>query len=178
MNQYDDYWKKLHLQKEQSETQKSLNPLRILQNIENMVFTTSQDAVSHNQPIREDATREFEGSHKVWRGRQQNIRLKKIERELQAQYMYDQEGKQITFEDWEYANKYIDFKRFEWSEENPIDYKAENGERIANYRQTVPEGVEKKGTVFFIHGYGCTVKNHAYLGHMFASEGFEFCGID
>lgn len=30
----------------------------------------------------------------------------------------------------------------------------------------------------FVHGYGCSVHNHAFLGQMFASQGYEFCGID
>jgi alpha-beta hydrolase superfamily lysophospholipase len=32
--------------------------------------------------------------------------------------------------------------------------------------------------VFFVHGYGDTVKNHAYLATMFANYGYEFCGMD
>jgi hypothetical protein len=48
--------------------------------------------------------------------------------------MQDEEGNQISFEDWEYANKYIDYKKFKWSEENPLDIKTNDGEKLANYR--------------------------------------------
>lgn len=68
--------------------------------------------------------------------------------------------------------------QYQWSHPNPIDFKSEGGETLANYRQTVAEDVERKGIVFFVHDYGCSTKNHAFLAQMFASHGFEFCGLD
>ena len=93
--------------------------------------------------------------------------------------MQDENGNQITFEDWEFANKNIDFTTFKWSQENPIDFVTDSGEKIANYRQEVVEGVPKKGTIFFIHGQDmCFAQSYAYLAQMFASQGFEVCGMD
>lgn len=39
-------------------------------------------------------------------------------------------------------------------------------------------GVERKGILFYVHGYGGNVHLHAYLAEMFAQAGYEFCGID
>ena len=57
--------------------------------------------------------------------------------------MTDEQGNQITFEEWEYNQKYIDYKSHYWSEINPIDLKSVQNDdvKIANYRFTVPEGI-------------------------------------
>ena len=33
---------------------------------------------------------------------------------MQSQYMEDENGQQISYEQWEYNNKFIDFKSFDW----------------------------------------------------------------
>ena len=40
------------------------------------------------------------------------IVLRNIERDHQSMNMQDENGNQITFEDWEYANKFINYKDF------------------------------------------------------------------
>ena len=92
--------------------------------------------------------------------------------------MEDENGNRVTFEEWEYQNKIINYKQFDWAEENPIDIRTQGGDKLANYRQTVPEGVERKAILFFVHGYGDNVKNYAYLAKLFAENGIEFCGMD
>jgi len=82
--------------------------------------------------------------------------------------MLDKEGNQITYEDWEYENKFINYKNFEWTQENPISFRSKSGDTISSYRQSVPDGMERQGVVFFVHGYGSNTANYAYLGHMFA----------
>merc|ERR1712086_342514 len=64
--------------------------------------------------------------------------------------------------------------------ESSIDFESTKGDgvRIANYRYPVQVGVERKGILFYVHGYGCNVHNHAYLAEMFARAGYEFCGMD
>ena len=86
------------------------------------------------QPIDEATFTEVKQNGNLGRNRQNRIGLKKIERELQAQFMHDENCNKISFEDWEYANKYIDFEQFEWSQENAVDVKTDDGEKLANYR--------------------------------------------
>lgn len=50
--------------------------------------------------------------------------------------------------------------------------------KIANYRFTVPDGIQRKGIIFYVHNYGTCTKNYAYLAESFADQGYEFCGID
>lgn len=95
--------------------------------------------------------------------------------------MYDDHGNPIKFEDWEYQNKYIDYKGYRWPNgESSIPFESTLGDgcKIANYRYPVQVGVERKGIVFFVHGYGGAVQHYAYLAEMFARHGYEFCGMD
>jgi alpha-beta hydrolase superfamily lysophospholipase len=52
------------------------------------------------------------------------------------------------------------------------------GAKLQNYRYPVQVGQQRKGIIFFVHGYGCNTTNHAYLAQIFAQNGYEFCGID
>ena len=52
--------------------------------------------------------------------------------------MQDEQGNRITFEEWEFRNKYIDFKQFSFAEENPVELVNKAGNKIFNYRQPVP----------------------------------------
>lgn len=79
--------------------------------------------------------------------------------------MQDEHGNQITFEEWEFRNKYIDFKPYQFAEENPIDFVNKAGNKIANYRQPVPEGQRKKGIIMHVHGYGSSTYMFAFLAH-------------
>ena len=93
--------------------------------------------------------------------------------------MTDENGQQITFEEWEFKNKYVNYKAVTWPENstNAIDFSFD-GMKINNYRYPVQIGQKRKGIVFFVHGYGCSVYNHAYIAQMFSQHGYEFCGID
>lgn len=93
--------------------------------------------------------------------------------------MEDENGQQITFEEWEYKNKFVNYQAVSWPERcvNAIDYSVD-GVQINNYRYPVQVGQKRKGIVYFVHGYGCSLHNHAYLAQMFSQHGYEFCGID
>lgn len=107
--------------------------------------------------------------------------IRKIAREVGVEYVYGEDGEPIRFDEWEYQNKYIDFKQFDWpmgESSIPFESTLGDGVKIANYRYPVQVGVERKGIVFFIHGYGGCNQHHAYLAEMFARHGYEFCGID
>lgn len=97
--------------------------------------------------------------------------IRKIAREVGIEYVYDHQGNPVKFEDWEYQNKYIDFRAHTWPKgDSSIDFKSTLGDdvKIANYRYPVQIGVERKGIVFFIHGYGGSNEHHAYIAEMFA----------
>jgi len=113
--------------------------------------------------------------------RGKRIVLRKIAREVGIQHVEDEHGNQVEFGEWEYRNKYLDHKAYQWpTGESSIDFESTKGDgvRIANYRYPVQVGVERKGILFYVHGYGCNVHNHAYLAEMFARAGYEFCGMD
>lgn len=38
--------------------------------------------------------------------------------------------------------------------------------------------MERKGILFFVHGYGLNTNLHCFLAERFAQHGYEFCGID
>tara|TARA_B110000285_G_C15065638_1_gene584947 strand:+ start:502 stop:702 length:201 start_codon:yes stop_codon:yes gene_type:complete len=40
--------------------------------------------------------------------------IRKIKRDMQSMYMQDDEGNQITYEEWEYRLKYIPYKQYQW----------------------------------------------------------------
>jgi len=48
------------------------------------------------------------------------IILRTVARDLQSMVIQDENGNQLSFEDWEYQNKYISYKDFKWTEENII----------------------------------------------------------
>ena len=90
--------------------------------------------------------------------------------------MQDETGNQISFEDWEFQNKYIAYKDFHWSEQNTIDLTSFDGSILKNYRKTAFG--ERKGIIHFVHGYGDSGFVYAYLASQFANHGYEFCAID
>lgn len=95
--------------------------------------------------------------------------------------MYDQEGNAIPYEDWEYNNKYFDFKQYQWPKgESSIEFESTLGDgvKIWNYRYPVQVGVQRRGIVFYVHGYGTGLQHMAFLAKMFAHNGYEFCGMD
>lgn len=67
------------------------------------------------------------------------IVIRKIARDMQSQFIQDENGEQISFEEWEYKNKFIDYKSFDWPSPSGINaIKMEsNGAHIQNYRYPV-----------------------------------------
>lgn len=87
--------------------------------------------------------------------------------------MQDENGNQISFEEWEYNNKYIPYKSYEWPVNGGQDFMQVfssfgKEQKLAHYRYPVQVGQERKGIVFFVHGYGCNTYRHAFLAQMFA----------
>lgn len=50
--------------------------------------------------------------------------------------------------------------------------------KLADYRYPCHPFVQKKGTIFFIHGYGEYVQRYAYFAQHFSEAGYDFVGID
>ena len=48
------------------------------------------------------------------KNRGKRIVIRKIAREVGIEYVYDDNGNPIKFEEWEYQNKYINFKAYQW----------------------------------------------------------------
>lgn len=50
--------------------------------------------------------------------------------------------------------------------------------KIANYRYPSANQNEKKGIIYFVHGYGDYCGRYAYLAKYFAEAGYDFVGMD
>lgn len=51
------------------------------------------------------------------------IVIRKIAREVGIEYVYDEEGQPIRFEEWEYQNKYINYREYDWPKGmKPIEF--------------------------------------------------------
>ena len=64
---------------------------------------------------------------------------------MQSLYMQDENGMQISYEEWEFRNKYIPYKDYEWPKPdgvNAILFKSTFGSdnHIQNYRYPVQVG--------------------------------------
>ena len=46
------------------------------------------------------------------------------------------------------------------------------------YRYPVPQGVEHKGVIFYLHGFGAYCEHNSYLFKMFAEKGYECFALD
>ena len=46
------------------------------------------------------------------------------------------------------------------------------------YRYPVPEGTDRKGIVFYIHGFGSYCERYAYQARALAESGYEVIGMD
>jgi hypothetical protein len=77
-----------------------------------------------------------------------------------------------------FKHKYIDYTSTHFPEVNPVELvSADKRFRLANYRYPAAVAKERKGIIFFIHGYGEYVKRYAYFGKVFAENGYDFVGI-
>jgi len=92
------------------------------------------------------------------------------------------------FEDMQFKNKFIDFKAFQWPDLDAdgnikdalpgFTSTLPEKHRISTYRYPVPEGVERKGIVFFNHGYGANIVHYCFFAKMLAECGYEFAGME
>ncbi|CDW71931.1 UNKNOWN [Stylonychia lemnae] len=90
-------------------------------------------------------------------------------------------GRQISQEQMMFERKHIDFKRFQFPEICPIDYrvKHKNEEiKIYNVRYPAVNQAERKGIIHFLHGYGEHAGRYAYFAQYFAKAGYDFFAID
>lgn len=79
-----------------------------------------------------------------------------------------------------HQKKYIDFKAYKFPEINPIDFKVKSKGKevkIANYRYP-SANKDKKGLVYYMHGYGDYCARYAYFAKEFAMNGYDFIGMD
>ncbi len=49
--------------------------------------------------------------------------------------------------------------------------------KLQNYRYP-SQRTERKGIIFFVHGYGEYCARSAYFAKYFADAGYDFCGFD
>lgn len=74
-----------------------------------------------------------------------DLRYYKIKRDLGVQFVEDEEGNSIPYDEWEFKNKFIDYTQFEWPQGgvNAMEFRstADDNALIANYRYPVPVGV-------------------------------------
>ena len=47
-----------------------------------------------------------------------------------------------------------------------------------SYRYPCPEGVDRKGIVFYVHGWGGYSERSAYIFKVFAENGYEVIAYD
>jgi pimeloyl-ACP methyl ester carboxylesterase len=77
-----------------------------------------------------------------------------------------------------FRHKYIDYTSVSFPEVNPFELVSSDKRfRLANYRYP-SVAKERKGIIYFIHGYGEYVRRYAYFGEIFAEHGYDFVGID
>lgn len=139
--EYDDFWKEQH-QGRDVEAAKQLNPIRSLENLRAMIQKTEMgyDTTLEDQQLKkieqDKVKQKFYDSSPNYGNR---IVIRKIARDMQSQYMEDENGNHISFEEWEYKNKFIDYKSIDWpspSGVNAISMQS-NGSHIQNYRYPV-----------------------------------------
>ena len=78
---------------------------------------------------------------------------------------------------------YIDYKNAHYPEANPMSlrvYSQMQGRYIwlANYRYPAVDQKNRKGIIYFVHGYGEYVGRYAYFAKYFAEAGYDVMGID
>jgi acylglycerol lipase len=63
---------------------------------------------------------------------------------------------------------------------NPIELKSKSGNKeykLENYRYPSQTG-DRKGIIYFIHGFGDYCGRYAYFAKQFAEHGYDFVGFD
>jgi alpha-beta hydrolase superfamily lysophospholipase len=68
-----------------------------------------------------------------------------------------------------------------WPETDPLSLKVtQDGEEISlmTYRYPVPEGKNRKGVIFYIHGFGAYCEHNANQFKIFSDRGYECYALD
>ncbi len=68
-----------------------------------------------------------------------------------------------------------------WPEVDPLKLRSTQDDEeitLMTYRYPVPMGKERKGIIFYIHGFGSYCERYAYLAQAFADAGYEMIGMD
>ena len=66
-------------------------------------------------------------------------------------------------------------------ESDPLNLQVVSSGRklhLQTYRFPVPSGVERKGVIFFVHGYGAHCKTMGFFFKVLADQGFECLAMD
>jgi len=68
-----------------------------------------------------------------------------------------------------------------WPETDALRLRVEQDDEeitLMTYRYPVPEGTDRKGVVFYIHGFGSYCERYAYQARAFAESGYEVIAMD
>lgn len=74
-----------------------------------------------------------------------------------------------------------DYMNEPYTDYNPLQLKAyeDNVEiNLMTYRYRVPKGIQRKGVVFYSHGFGGYCENSAYAFKILAESGYETIAMD
>lgn len=82
----------------------------------------------------------------------------------------------------EIKERTIDFRAVDFPEKDIVEMavtgKDGKSYKLSSYRYPVPEGVQRKGVIVFVHGYGDYVGRYAFKGKFIAQHGYDFVGVD
>lgn len=68
-----------------------------------------------------------------------------------------------------------------WPETDSLKLRVSQDDQevvLMTYRYPVPFGVEMKGVIFYIHGFGSYCQNYAFQAEAFANAGYEVIAMD
>jgi hypothetical protein len=107
------------------------------------------------------------------------ITVKSIKNEKLEGYDYESESG-ISEAEKELRRSYIDMNLVKFPEINPVNLTAiseGNVVKIANYRYPSQTN-QRKGIIYFNHGFGFHCEKFGYLGKHLAEAGYDFVGMD
>lgn len=68
-----------------------------------------------------------------------------------------------------------------WPETDVLKLRVEQDDEeipLMTYRYPVQAGTDRKGVIFYIHGYGSYCERYAFQGRAFAEAGYEVIAMD
>ena len=92
---------------------------------------------------------------------------------------YKQSGSTLPFLEWLEQERTVDFAKKEWPQVDYIPYFASThgaNQKLATYRY--PAQGDRKGIVYYCHGYGVNALYNAHFAERLALRGYEVAGID